>query len=171
MSVCRECCVLSGRSLCEELITRPEESYRLWCVFVCDQETSWIRRPGPTRGCRTSGGGLTNITTCKERNWIQNYMKPILKCANFLMLKDINYVVFAFALFVGNVHICLINYLDISMFMQYLATMTFLILIMFRNCCYPLIFITFLPCLWIFKYFVPLMAHYTSCLIYTFPRQ
>jgi len=29
MSVCRECCVLSGRGLCHELITRPEESYRL----------------------------------------------------------------------------------------------------------------------------------------------
>jgi hypothetical protein len=29
-----ECCVLSGRCLCEELITRPEESYRLWCVWV-----------------------------------------------------------------------------------------------------------------------------------------
>jgi hypothetical protein len=27
-----ECCVLSGRDLCDELITRPEESYRLWCV-------------------------------------------------------------------------------------------------------------------------------------------
>jgi len=25
---------LSGRGLCDELITRPEESYRLWCV-VC----------------------------------------------------------------------------------------------------------------------------------------
>jgi len=29
------CCVLSGRGLCDELITRPEESYRLWCVVVC----------------------------------------------------------------------------------------------------------------------------------------
>jgi len=38
MSVCCECCVLSGRGFCDELITRPEESYRLWCV-VCDQET------------------------------------------------------------------------------------------------------------------------------------
>ena len=28
--VCCECCVLSGRGLCDELITRPEESYRLW---------------------------------------------------------------------------------------------------------------------------------------------
>jgi len=40
MSVCCECCVLSGRGLCEELITRPEESYRAWCVAECDLETS-----------------------------------------------------------------------------------------------------------------------------------
>jgi hypothetical protein len=39
------CCVLSGRGLCDELIIRPEESYRLWRVIVCDQETSWTRRP------------------------------------------------------------------------------------------------------------------------------
>jgi len=39
MDVCRECCV-SGRGLCDELITRPEESYRLWCAVVCDLETS-----------------------------------------------------------------------------------------------------------------------------------
>jgi len=38
MFVCCDCCVLSGRSLCDELITRPEESYRLWCVVVCDLE-------------------------------------------------------------------------------------------------------------------------------------
>jgi len=30
--------MLSGRGLCDELITRPEESYRLWCVVVCDLE-------------------------------------------------------------------------------------------------------------------------------------
>ena len=38
--VCCECCMLSGRGLCDGLITRPEESYRLWRVVVCDQETS-----------------------------------------------------------------------------------------------------------------------------------
>jgi hypothetical protein len=32
MSVSCECCVLSGRGLCVELIPRPVESYRLWCV-------------------------------------------------------------------------------------------------------------------------------------------
>jgi len=38
MLVCCECCVLSGRGLCDELITGPEEFYRLWCVVVCDLE-------------------------------------------------------------------------------------------------------------------------------------
>jgi len=36
---------LSGRGLCDELITRPEESYRLCCVVVCDLETSRIVAP------------------------------------------------------------------------------------------------------------------------------
>ena len=30
--------MLSGTGFCDELITRPEESYRLWCVVVCDLE-------------------------------------------------------------------------------------------------------------------------------------
>jgi hypothetical protein len=49
-SVCCDCCVLSGWGLCDELITRPEESYRLWCVVVCDIENSWMRRSWPTGG-------------------------------------------------------------------------------------------------------------------------
>jgi hypothetical protein len=40
MSVCCESNVLSGTGLCDELITCPEESYQLWCVAVCGQETS-----------------------------------------------------------------------------------------------------------------------------------
>ena len=46
------CCVLSGRSLCDGLIIRSEESYRLWRVVVCDQETSYARRLKPARGCK-----------------------------------------------------------------------------------------------------------------------
>jgi hypothetical protein len=34
MSVCDECCVLSGRGLRVGLITRPEKSYRVWCALV-----------------------------------------------------------------------------------------------------------------------------------------
>jgi hypothetical protein len=51
MSVCSERWVLSGRGLCDELMTRPEVSYRLWCFVVCDLETSWMRRPWPTGRC------------------------------------------------------------------------------------------------------------------------
>jgi len=39
---------MSGRGLCDELIIRPEESYRLLCAVVCDLETS--RRPWPALG-------------------------------------------------------------------------------------------------------------------------
>jgi hypothetical protein len=34
MSISCECCVLSGRGLCDELVTRPEEAYRVWRVCV-----------------------------------------------------------------------------------------------------------------------------------------
>jgi hypothetical protein len=49
MFVCCECCVLLCRGLSDGLITRPEESYRLWRV-VCDQETSRMRRLKPATG-------------------------------------------------------------------------------------------------------------------------
>jgi hypothetical protein len=43
-----ECCVWSGRGLCDGPITRPEESYRLWYVIYKPQT---MRRPRPTLGC------------------------------------------------------------------------------------------------------------------------
>ena len=66
MFVCCEWCVLSGRGLCYKLITSPKESYQLWCVVVCDLETSFMRRLWPT-----GGGGLlrqkqTNKQTSKR---------------------------------------------------------------------------------------------------------
>jgi hypothetical protein len=45
--------VWSGRVVCIQLIAHPEESYCLWCVVVCDRETSWMRRTCPTGGCCT----------------------------------------------------------------------------------------------------------------------
>jgi hypothetical protein len=50
MFFCCECRVLSGRGLCDELITCPEEFYRLWCVVVCDLKTSRMRRSWPALG-------------------------------------------------------------------------------------------------------------------------
>ena len=64
------CCVLSGRGLCNKLITLLEESYRLWCVFVCYLETSWMRRPWPTGGCRANN----------KQFWI--YLMSLHKLAN-----------------------------------------------------------------------------------------
>ena len=58
MSVCCEYCVLSGRGLCDPPITRPEESYWLWCVVVCDLETSRMRRPWPALGRSATGGSF-----------------------------------------------------------------------------------------------------------------
>ena len=43
--VCCECRALSGRGLWDELVTRPEESYRMCCVVVCDLETSRMSAP------------------------------------------------------------------------------------------------------------------------------
>jgi hypothetical protein len=60
MSVSRDCCVLSGTGLCVGLITRPEESYRLWCVSECDREASTIRRPWHITACYAIGTKLYN---------------------------------------------------------------------------------------------------------------
>jgi hypothetical protein len=44
--------VLSGRGLCDGLITRPEESYRPWRVLVCDLGTSKMRRLKLIKDCK-----------------------------------------------------------------------------------------------------------------------
>jgi len=55
MDICRKCFVLSGRGLCDELITRPEEYSRLWCVVVCDLETSRTRKSWSVLGRSATG--------------------------------------------------------------------------------------------------------------------
>jgi len=62
MFVCCECIVLSGRGLWDGLITRPEKSYRLWCVVMCDLGTSRMRRPCPTGGCRAKNKQTIYLT-------------------------------------------------------------------------------------------------------------
>jgi len=52
------CC--TGRGLCDELITRLEESNRLRCVVVCGLETSGMRRPWPALG-RSATGNKKNL--------------------------------------------------------------------------------------------------------------
>jgi hypothetical protein len=75
MFVCCECCVLPGRGLCDGLITRPEESYRMWRVVVCDQENLeneeaeahyWDVKIQPQRVV-TPGKQTNNLTTLVSR--------------------------------------------------------------------------------------------------------
>jgi hypothetical protein len=50
LSVSCECCVLSGRGLCDLPITRPGES-------ECGVSPSVNAKPWPAIGCRATGGG------------------------------------------------------------------------------------------------------------------
>ena len=74
MSVCCECCVLSDRGLCDGLITRPEDSYRLWCVVVCDQETSRMRKLKPATGLSLSLSIYIYIFYAYEQITILTYL-------------------------------------------------------------------------------------------------
>jgi len=68
------------------LITRPEESYRLRCVVVCDLETSRMRRPWPALGHR------------KKKTQIKpkcNYLYIYNKLKNCMNSKYINTISFA----------------------------------------------------------------------------
>jgi hypothetical protein len=78
MFVCCVCCVLSGRGICNELITRPEESYRLWRVVVCDQETSWTRGPKPALGCSAKKTVSSRLYDPEfgDRLWVEVRITP-----------------------------------------------------------------------------------------------
>jgi hypothetical protein len=67
MSVCCECFVLSHIGLCDELISRLEESYRLWCVIVYDLETARIGKPWPALG-RSSKDWLKTRSMSTDTN-------------------------------------------------------------------------------------------------------
>jgi hypothetical protein len=60
MFVCCVCCVLSGRGLCNELITRPEESYWLWRITVCDHKTSWYEEAIACAGLQSQRNNRNN---------------------------------------------------------------------------------------------------------------
>jgi hypothetical protein len=78
MFVCCECCVLTGRGLCDGLITRPEESNECG-VSECDREASILRSPWPTRGC------------CAMKKKEGNLCQPTFHTANILLCLSIRY--------------------------------------------------------------------------------
>ena len=54
------------RRLCDDLITRPEEFYRLWWVSVCEVEAWIIRRPCHVEALRQKKNNIINIQTATE---------------------------------------------------------------------------------------------------------
>ena len=74
-----ECCVLSGRGLCDGLITRSGESYRLWRIVVCDQETSHAMRLYSARGLQNTSPQWV-VASVEKKLWMNieyvyyNYM-------------------------------------------------------------------------------------------------
>jgi len=78
--VCCKCCALSGRGLCEELITHPGESYRLQYVVVCVLEPSRMR---------TSSSALGHSTrNINREEWGSNIGPAILR--NFLCFSSVS---------------------------------------------------------------------------------
>jgi len=71
MSVSCECCVLSGRGLCVGLITRLEESCRMWWAERGREDTV-VRRPFPL------GTALTALQFSKYGpNWTLKLTQPL----------------------------------------------------------------------------------------------
>ena len=63
-------CVVRG--LCDELITRPEGSYRLCCVVVCDLETSRMGAPYIYDISSLKVKNLTLILLTWRKWWVHN---------------------------------------------------------------------------------------------------
>jgi hypothetical protein len=85
---CCECCVLSGRGLCDELTSRLEESYRRQSVVICVLETSRMGRPYPTVGRSAPGKRMYSRRKSPEND--ENLVTLITNTVNSLMelLKD-----------------------------------------------------------------------------------
>ena len=90
MFVCCECRVLSGRGLCDELITRPEKSFRPWCVVVCDLKTSRMRRPWPALG-RSATEKKTPTSYKRKLKRVEFYvlLQRIISLRNFCSGHDV----------------------------------------------------------------------------------
>ena len=86
MSVCCECCVLSGRDVCVGLITRPEESYRVWPWSLDNQKV--VAHCGLFR--RKCAEMCRNVQKCIFGNtkWLQPQQTAVTAtvCRSYLRL-------------------------------------------------------------------------------------
>ena len=64
-----ECCVLSCRGLCDELITRPEESYWMYRVVYDQKPQEWGGHGQRWAAAPPGGGGEVRRTTCYLDLW------------------------------------------------------------------------------------------------------
>jgi len=91
------CCVLSGRSLCDGLITRPEKSYLLWCVVVwsTNLKNEAMARVGPQRHRGGTGSYIYYVLQKNRRSvpipHINNPCKVTLPLHKFTRLPCIRY--------------------------------------------------------------------------------
>ena len=58
---CR-CLLSSGRCVFGGPIIHPEESYRLWCLIMCDLKTSVVSKSWPALGCCAKKGIINPMT-------------------------------------------------------------------------------------------------------------
>jgi len=64
----------SYRGFSDALIPRPEESYRLWCVVVCDLETSRMMWPWPALGRSATGEKKSPwVRSCKHGYYVSSW--------------------------------------------------------------------------------------------------
>jgi len=98
MFVCRDCFVLSGRGLCDEMITRPEESYWMRCVVGCGLEKQPREWGGedPLGGYHPKKKNLifnSCIYVCMEIYWWVNY-DPAWKRNEFITHTHTQQIIF-----------------------------------------------------------------------------
>jgi hypothetical protein len=72
MPLACERCVLSRRDICVGRITPTEESYRVWCVWVCLPFI--MRRPLPIRGCCARAKNFCIVLHVRVRSVLHYFM-------------------------------------------------------------------------------------------------
>jgi hypothetical protein len=85
--------MLSGRGVCDELITHLEESYRLWCDVVCGLETAKIRMAWPALGPRAAGKKMSNVKRDEEYGKIPqtSSRKPLCRVSDVFVVISMSF--------------------------------------------------------------------------------
>jgi hypothetical protein len=82
----------SSRGLCDGPMPRAEESYRLWCVAVCDLETSRMRRSWSTLGCcygeRGERGNVSYLIVLLSHYCHISGLHHIVRCFLYTLLTN-----------------------------------------------------------------------------------